>query len=424
MIGTPTESRHIVALFGAATAGSEAARVLAEAGIACVAFDMNPRPYGKIEDGLPKWHDKQRLKEYKKIDGRLDRELVEFVPTTKLGTDIVWTDLYENWGFSAILLAVGAWRDRPVAVEGIDEYVDKGLVYQNPLVGWFNHCHEQDYGGQVYDIPDDSVVIGGGLASIDVVKICMLITVRKALKEKKGIDADLLELEHKGIKKYLEKNDIAFEELGLKGVRLIYRRRAVDMPLAQEPDNATEEQKLKTQAVRRKLLDNVMEKFFVRFEERTLAQEPIVEDGRLVGLKACETRVEGRKAFPIEGTEREIRAPLFIGSIGSLPAFIDGVEMNGQYYRYVDWDTGEMEGLTNCWGVGNTVTGQGNIRVSLKHGAAVGQIVADTLASQEPLSVEAQQALLDRIGQRHQELGYASYSDWIKANRLPEQQFD
>jgi len=418
LIGKATEPRHIVAIFGSATAGSEAARVLAESGIACVSFDMNPRPYGKIEDGLPRWHEKQRLKEYGKIDGRLDRELVEFVPNTKLGEDIDFQDVYENWGFSAILLAVGAWNDRSVGVDGVDAYVDKGLVYQNPLVGWFNHCHEPGYEGQTYDIPDGAVVIGGGLASIDVVKICQLVAVGRALKEQKGIDAPLNELEHRGIKSYLEKIGVTYEELGLKGVLLIYRRRAIDMPLASEPDNATEAQKLKTQQVRRKLLDNVMEKFYVRFQERTLAQGPIVEDGQMVGLKVIETRVEGRKALPIEGSESELRSPMFISSIGSLPGHIKGVEMDGSYYKYVDWDTGEMEGLKNCWGVGNTVTGQGNIRVSLKHGKAVAAIVAEKLSGDALLSVEAQQSILDRVSARHKELGYESYSSWIEKVKL------
>ena len=37
-----------------------------------IVFEQNPRPYGKIEDGLPRWHVKQRRDEYEEINERLD----------------------------------------------------------------------------------------------------------------------------------------------------------------------------------------------------------------------------------------------------------------------------------------------------------------------------------------------------------------
>ena len=56
-------SHHFVAIFGGAVAGSEAAFQMANRGFRVVVFDQNTLPYGKIEDGLPKWHDKLRDKE-------------------------------------------------------------------------------------------------------------------------------------------------------------------------------------------------------------------------------------------------------------------------------------------------------------------------------------------------------------------------
>ena len=49
------EPRHVIAVVGAATAGSEIARILADRGALVIVFEQNPRPYGKIEDGLPRW---------------------------------------------------------------------------------------------------------------------------------------------------------------------------------------------------------------------------------------------------------------------------------------------------------------------------------------------------------------------------------
>ena len=141
-----------VAVIGGAVAGSEAAFNLGQRGIKVAVFEQNPRPYGKIEDGLPKWHVKLQAKEESKIDAKLSHENVMFAPNTALGRNLDFTDLVKNWGFSAILLASGAWLDRPLRIDGIEEFVGKGLFYQNDLVNWFNHYHESDYAGNHYRI--------------------------------------------------------------------------------------------------------------------------------------------------------------------------------------------------------------------------------------------------------------------------------
>ena len=40
---------------------------LAERGAICVVFEQNDRPYGKVEDGLPRWHVGLRRKEYDQL---------------------------------------------------------------------------------------------------------------------------------------------------------------------------------------------------------------------------------------------------------------------------------------------------------------------------------------------------------------------
>ena len=166
-------AKHVVAVVGGAVAGSEAARILAEAGVDVVVFEQNVRPFGKIEDGLPIWHDQQRIQEYGRITERLTLPQVHYVPKTKLGAEggLTVDQLVKDWGFSAVLLGNGAWRDRMLPVEGAESVVDKGLILQNSLVYWFNHYREQGYEGPSYQIPDGAAVFGGGLASIDVVKI-------------------------------------------------------------------------------------------------------------------------------------------------------------------------------------------------------------------------------------------------------------
>src|SRR5580704_15232907 len=173
---------HFVAVIGGAISGSVAAEILADHGIRVAVFEQNTRPYGKIEDGLPRWHVEQRKQEYERIDARLKKPNVYFVPSTKLGVDISFDDLCNRFGFNAVILANGAWRDRDLGVPGADKYIDKGLVYQNPFIYWYNHKNEKDYTGPRYETPDEAVVVGGGLASLDVVKVLQLENYEKALK--------------------------------------------------------------------------------------------------------------------------------------------------------------------------------------------------------------------------------------------------
>jgi ferredoxin/flavodoxin---NADP+ reductase len=365
----PNDRRHFVAVIGGAIAGSVAAEILAGRGIRVALFEQNKRPYGKIEDGLPRWHVEQRKQEYEHIDARLRKPNIYFVPCTKLGRDFTFTELCKDWRFSAIVLANGAWRDRDIGVPDAEKFLGKGLVYQNPFIYWYNHKNEKSYSGPRFETPDEAIVVGGGLASIDVVKVLQLENYERAMKAR-GISTGMHELE-KGIPAACKAHGITPAELGVKGCLLIYRRRAQDMPLASPPDDATPEQIAKTEQVRQKMLRLAQEKYLFRFRERTMPVGFVEENGRLAGLKVVETKVEGRKAEPIPGTECVLRTPLVISSIGSVPEIIPGLAMKGEYVTFTDEDLPRYAGSQNVFGVGNVVTGQGNIRVSLLHSQKV-----------------------------------------------------
>jgi ferredoxin--NADP+ reductase len=372
--------RHFVAVIGGAISGSVATEILADHGIRVAVFEQNTRPYGKIEDGLPRWHVEQRKQEYARIDARMKKQNVYFIPSIKLGRDFSLPQLFE-WGFSAVILANGAWRDRELGVPEAEQYVDKGLVYQNPFIYWYNHKNEKDYKGPRYETPDEAVVVGGGLASLDVVKVLQLENYERALRAR-GIQTSMHELE-KSIPEVCKAHGIKPEELGVKGCLLIYRRREQDMPLAQPPDNATPEQIAKTEMVRQKMLRLARDKFLFRFQDRRLTTGIIVENGRLAGLKVVETKIEGRKADPIPGSEQELRAPLVISSIGSVPEKLSGINMNGEYYTFSGNDLPRYTAVDRVFGVGNVVTGQGNIRVSLVHSQKVTKRVIDCMKSDD-----------------------------------------
>ena len=372
---------YFVAVIGGAISGSVSAEILADRGIRVAVFEQNKRPYGKIEDGLPRWHVEQRKQEYGRIDARLKKPGVYFIPSVKLGRDVTLQELRDTWGFSAVILANGAWRDRDLGVPGAEKYVDKGLVYQNPFIYWYNHKNEKSYAGPRYETPDEALVVGGGLASIDVVKVLQLENYERALKAR-GIEAGMHDLE-KGIPAFCKAHGIKPEDLGVKGCLLIYRRREQDMPLAQPPDNATPEQIAKTEQVRLKMLRLARDRYLFRVQDRRLTTGLIVENDRVVGLRVAETKIEGRKAEPIPGSEHEIRAPLVISSIGSVPEMLPGIAMKGEYYTFTDEDLPRYTGCEGVFGVGNVVTGQGNIRVSLVHSQKVTTHLVDNYMTAE-----------------------------------------
>jgi hypothetical protein len=151
------------------------------------------------------------------------------------------------------------------------------------------------------------------------------------------------------------------------------------MPMAQPPDNATPEQVAKTEMVRQKMLRLARDKYLFRFQDRRVTTGIVVENGRLVGLKLAETKVEGRKAEAIPGSEHELRTPLVVSSIGSVPEKLTGINMSGEYYTFAGKDVPRYTAMDRVFGVGNVVTGQGNIRVSLVHSQKVTKRVVECM---------------------------------------------
>jgi ferredoxin/flavodoxin---NADP+ reductase len=409
-------NEYLAVVVGGAIAGSEAVLQLREKGIKVVCIEQNPLPFGKIEDGLPRWHVEQRQKEYEKISEKLNHPNVFFVPNTKLGKDLQFDEIRNEWNPSAILLASGAWKDRPLGIPGIDDYIDKGLVYQNPFVYWFNHYHEPRYSGARYDVPDNAAVIGGGLASLDVLKICQIEIVRKALKVR-GFDIDMLTIEKEGVPKALSQHGLKWEDLGLKGTTMYYRRRIQDMPLAEVPAESTPDQQAKFAALRSKILNNYRTKYLFQVKECHLPQEPIVDNGRLVGLRFIQTKIENAKVISLPNSEVEYRHALVISSIGSIPDLIPGIPTKRETYDLKDLATGEINGMERLYALGNAVTGKGNIRVSLMHGRQVAQHAAGQLVSNPAwaISSEKQSKVLSRVQELQKKAGYeGDFKTWVE----------
>jgi NADPH-dependent glutamate synthase beta subunit-like oxidoreductase len=438
------ERRHAVAVVGGATAGAEIAGRLAEAGVNVVVFERNPRPYGKIEDGLPRWHKGLREKEYAAIDAKLGNENVRFVPCTALGRDLSVEELIHGWGFSALVLASGAWRDRRFPVPGADAWIGRGLVYQNPFIIAFNHAEEASNRACRFPMRDNVLVVGGGLASIDVVKVLMLETTRQALLER-GIEIPLIELETKGIPRSLEAHGLAWDELGLQGCTLFFRRGPEETSLVSIPPGADADRVEKVKKSRIKVLEKAMEKYCFRFEPFAVPDGLLIEEGHVAGLRLRRTRVEGETLILTQETF-ESRGPYVVSSIGSIPEPIEGLPMAGELFAFSVPRHGRFAQHPRIFSVGNAVTGQGNIVASRNHARLVSEEALERylglregappshipggeihLAAETAAEVMAHldratlpssascEALLERVTERQRAVGYlAGYRRWIE----------
>jgi len=366
-----------MAVIGGATAGSEIARILAERGALVFVFEQNPRPYGKIEDGLPRWHVKQRHDEYEEINKRLDHPNIEYVPLTRMGRELDFEDLRTNWGVSGIVLTHGAWKDRAFPVEGADQFIDRGLVYQNKLIYWFNHYLEKTYDGPRYDLTPGAIVVGGGLASIDVVKVLQIEMTLAALKAR-GIAADMLALEREGIDPVLAASGLKYSDLGVAPCKLYYRRRVLDMPLSDIPPDAPEKRAAALKQARAKILEKAQRKFLFEFQELRAPSGVLVDNGMVVGVDFSRTDLVDGQVRVVQQNAETARAKLTISSIGSIPEPIPGIAQKGEVYTYVDQKIGLlMDGPTAVFAAGNVLTGKGNIKDSLDSGSEIGTLVAE-----------------------------------------------
>ena len=313
-----------------------------------------------------------------------------------MGRDISFDELRTGWGLSAIILTHGAWRDRPFPLQGADEFVDRGLIYQNPLIYWFNHYPEKSYAGPRYVPLPGAIVIGGGLASLDVVKVLQIEMTLGALRAR-GIAEEMLRLEREGIEPVLKSYQLDWQQLGISPCKLFYRRRVLDMPLSDIPPDAPPKRAEALRQARGKILDKAMRKFLFEFQELRVPTGLVVEEGRLVGLKLSRTEVVDGQVRTVPDSAEEVRGELTISSIGSIPVPLPGVPQRGEVYGYIDQKIGLLlEHPILVFAAGNVLTGKGNIKDSLESGAEIGERIAESYLglSQEKFSLTE--------GMRHQ----------------------
>jgi hypothetical protein len=273
----------------------------------------------------------------------------------------------------------------------------------------------------------------------------MIELVKDKLKEVYGIEENLFNLEKKGIDKVLDGHNILFEKLNIKGVNLVYRRNAEDMPL-KSPKDETKSSRDKAREVSAKLLNNYLEKYKFNFKPLRVPVDYIEEDNTLKGLVLQKVMVYNGRIVPLENEREELRSELIISSIGSLPEPIEGLPYEYstlKMRKHVDY---HVYGFDNVFAVGNAVTGRGNIQESKQHGQQITRRIIDVHLTEDALEewleimnssikskvAENVSSIIDEIGSKevqpeniiknildktqaiNDKNGYTGYVEWIE----------
>jgi NADH-quinone oxidoreductase subunit F len=149
-----------VAVVGAGPAGLTAAHCLSIKGYRVTVFEAEPEPGGMLYCAIPEYRLPREVIR-KEIQALLD-ENIEIVCNTSLGTDFSIDSLLGE-GYSAVLLALGAHKSRPL---GLDKEDAPGVYPSIEFLKAFNERGEQLAKGRVG-------VIGGGNSAIDAARTAL-----------------------------------------------------------------------------------------------------------------------------------------------------------------------------------------------------------------------------------------------------------
>ena len=99
----------------------------------------------------------------------------------------------------------------------------------------------------------------------------------------------------------------------------------------------------------------------------------------LNGIEVIENEIIDGKLIAKENSNKILHGNTFISSIGSLPEPIQGIPMDGSTYNIVDEDSGKFDELEKVHGMGNAITGKGNIKASRVSAKTVGDLTIDLI---------------------------------------------
>ena len=344
-----------VAVVGAGPAGLTAAHELSLKGYRATVFEAEPEPGGMLYCAIP---------EYRLPHDVITREIeallndnISVVCNTSLGTDFTIDSLLEE-GFSAVLLALGAHKSRPLGLENEDV---PGVYPSIEFLKAFNQRGEQLAKGRVG-------VIGGGNSAID--------AARTALRQR-----------------------------DVESVSILYRRTQTEMPAFEEEIEAAIQEGI--------TIETLISPTAIKTTSGLFSHLELVRNS--LGTPDSSGR---RRPVPIEGSEHVIELDTLIVAISEdsgvdcvTPAKAGGIEVT-------DWNTVKADPRTlvtsrpEVFAAGDVVTGPNTIIDAIADGKKAAAMIdlqirgeelvrpaksIEPLAYLEPAELDPEEACDERI---------------------------
>jgi 2-oxoacid:acceptor oxidoreductase delta subunit (pyruvate/2-ketoisovalerate family) len=184
-----TEKGKKVGIIGSGPAGLSAAYYLRKMGYEVTIFESEEKPGGMLTYGIPKYRLPRQIVE--KEIAALTKMGIEIKTRKTIGEDIKFEAVQKE--FDAVLLAVGAWKERDIGIPG-EEFMISGL-------GFLSEVNKG-----LMEPPGMTVaVIGGGNTSVDVarslkrLKAKPVVLYRRTEKEMPAISEEIAKAKEDGI---------------------------------------------------------------------------------------------------------------------------------------------------------------------------------------------------------------------------------
>ncbi len=324
-----------VAIVGSGPAGFTAAHYLSLRGCKVTIFEAENKYGGMLNCAIPSYRLPREVLQ-REIDSLIDKNITVKC-NTALGKDFSIDGLF-NDNYSAVLLALGAHKSRPLNLE--NENVE-GIFPSIEFLKSFNLNSDMQAKGRVG-------VIGGGNSAID--------SARTALRQK-----------------------------DVRSVTILYRRTKDEMPAFAEEIEAAEQEGIKIQTL--------------VSPTKVLVSNGRLSGMELIRNELGETDSSGRrKPVPVEGTEYTIELDTLIVAIGEdsgidclSPAKSSGVETTNHGTVKIDPTTLQTN-RTGVFAAGDLVTGPNTVIEAIAAGKKAALMIERFLKN-EPMK----QPLLPRL---------------------------
>jgi NADH-quinone oxidoreductase subunit F len=329
-----TASQHKVAVIGGGPAGLTAALRLAQRGYRVTVYEKYPVAGGMMSWAIPAYR-LPRVPLLAEIDN-IRRAGVQIACNQALGRDFQLDDLFNQRGYHAVVLAIGAHRSRRLGIPGDEKPgVFDGVEFLSRVAG---QATMQAVGlSSDRPLPDVRgkrvAVVGGGDVAIDVA--------RSALR------------------------------MGAREIHVIYRREGDDMPAAHLPE---EIEAARQEGIRFHTLVNPVQ---------------VLGNGSVTGVRLQPQRLAEfddsarRRPVPLGADSYELNVEMLIPAIGQVPDldWLQGSDIARRRGDTLVVDDAFSTTRPGVFAAGDAVTGPATIVEAVAQGNLVAQAVAHWLES-------------------------------------------